>query len=293
MTLHTLTPTGGPDVTRRNKRGILYITTDPTVIPDSGEADPDGSIRIVFNSVDPPTDSGEKVAHIELKANGVYNDTGFRFASSSVSLGFDLQASAVGGYIETVNNSEIDEHLKALIPHMQFNETGTFGSAHMPILDERQDFDVLPGPATGEILSTTIGQAFSGDPSKVLHSSTHQVGSINSTAPIEVSYYKGTDNTGSLLNRLNLPAGSMVAGEPLVITYDSDFGFENDHEIFFEFISTSNIALKTNAAGNVLTVHNGHTLEELDVVLDELILANDLSITFDNDLHLVIHNRFP
>jgi len=285
MALHTLNPTGGPDLSRRNKRSILYITTDDTN-PTGFDSDPDGSIRIIFTPGDP-------TAHIEAKANGVYNDTGFRFASSSILLGRDLSASAVGGYIETVNLSEIDDHLKSLIPHIQFDITGTFGSAHMPVLDKREDFIIFDGPADGEILSTTIGQIFSGAPSRVLHSSTHEVGSISATAPIQITYYKGTDNTGPILSRFNLGTNTMIANQPLVIIFDSDFGFENDQNIFFEFISQQNIALKTNAGGNVITTHNGHTLDELDIILDEFVLANDLSLTFDNNLNFTVHNRFP
>lgn len=285
MTLHVLPPTGGPDVTRRNKRSILYITTDDTAAIGA-DTDPDGSIRIVFTP-------GDLSAHIEAKANGVYNDTGFRFSSSSVNIGRDLQASAVGGFLETLNLSEIDDHLKALIPHIQFDVNGTLGAAHTPILDVRKDFFVFPGPATGEINSTVIGQVFIATPTRVLHSATHLVGSLSSTAPVEVSYYKGTTNTGPLLNRLNLSPSSMVANTPLVIVYDSDFGFENATNIFFEFKSNGNMTLETNSGGNVITTQNGHELEELDNILDEFVLANDLRITFDNNLNVVVHNRFP
>lgn len=289
MTLNIQNPAGGLDVTRGNKRSLLYVTTDPTVDFEndpSSENAPDGSIRIVFTPGDP-------TAHIESKANGVWNDDGFRFASSSVLLGHDLSASAVGGYIETVNLSEIDKHLKSLVPHIQFDIRGTFGAAHMPILDVRETFLTFPGPPAGEIISTTIGQVFTAQPSRVLHSSTHQVGSISATAPIQVNYFKGTDNTGVLLNRINLGTNTMIANQPLVIIYDSDFGFENEADIFFEFTSTSNISLKTNGDGDIITVQDGHTLSELDILVDELILGNDLSITFDNELHLVAHNRFP
>ncbi len=285
MTLHVHGPRGGPDVTRRNKRSLLYITTDDTAVIGS-DNDPNGSIRIVFTPGDPS-------AHIEAKANGVYNDTGFRFSSSSVSIGRDLQASAVGGFLETLNLSEIDDHLKALIPHIQFDINGTLGPAHTPILDIRKDFIIFPGPTTSEIVFPTIGQVFTATPTRVLHSATHEVGSVSATAPIEVSYYKGTDNTGPLLNRLNLPASAMVANTPLTIIYDSDFGFENATSIFFEFKSSALISLDLNAAGNVITTQNGHELTELDNILDEFVLANDLGITFDNNLNIVVHNRFP
>jgi len=284
MTLHVLTPTGGPDITRRNKRGLSYITTDPTA-DNSSDTAPEGSIRIAFHP-------GDADPHIEKFLNGVWNDTGFRFASSSVSLGLDLRLGAVGGFLETFNVSEIDDHIRALLPHIQFDENGTLGPAHMQVLDIRENFNVFPGPSTSQIVSTTIGQVFTEVPTRVLHSVTHQVGTVQSTAPVEVSYFKGTDNTGSLINQINLPANSMVANSPLLIVYDSDFGFENATDIFFQFTSSANISLELNAGGDVITTQNGHELAELDVILDEFVLANDLSLTFDNNLNVVVHNRF-
>lgn len=272
------------DVSKANPRSTLYITQDSSAVitPDT---DPDGSIRITFTP-------GDSEAHIELKTSGVYNDTGFRVASSSLSLGRDLKVSAVGGFMETFNISEIDDHIKALIPHIQFNVNGTIGSAHMPVLDKREDFIVFPAPSTSEIIGTSIGQIFSAIPTRVLHSTTHTVGSVGSTQDIVLSYYKGTDNTGSLLHRSNIRSNFMVMNQPITIVFDSDFGFENATNIFFEFTSTANISLTKNATGNIITTQNGHTLDELDVMLDEFVLSSDLSFIFDSNLNFVIHNRF-
>jgi len=274
MTVHR---PSGVNVGVNNPGEIVYL---------KGNESTDGSIRLIFTAGDPSS-------HIESRANGVWNDTGFRFSSSSVEIGRDMSISAVGGFIETVNFSEMVGHLKSLIPHIQFDTNGTSAQpGHMPILDVRETIAVFPGPATGEIVGTAIGQTFSASPSKVLHSATHTVGSISATSEVQVSYYKGTDNTGSLLNRFNIPASAMVASQPLIIVYDSDFGFEDIQNIFFEFVSANNISLATNAAGDVITSQDGHTLSGLDIILDEFVLANDLSLTLDNDLNFVIHNRF-
>ncbi len=246
----------------------------------------DGSIRLQF-------DVGDSEAHVALRADGVWNDTGFRFASSSVALGRDLKMGAVGGYVETLNLSEIDQHIRALLPHMQFSGLGSIMPAHMPVLDVRQDFVVFAGPATGETIATTIGQVFAVVPSRILHSTTHTTGTVAATAPIQISYYKGTDNTGSLISRFNIPTATMPAGTTFTTVFDDDFGFENAQSIFVEFFSVNNISLVTNASGEVITTQNGHVQAELDIVLQELILDNDLSLCFDNNLDLAIHNRFP
>ena len=251
-----------------------------------GNETTDGSIRFLI-------DSSDGMAVVRERTNGVWNDTSLRVASASISLGRDLKVSAIGGFIETRNQSEMTGHLRAAIPHIQFAEQGTINSAHMPIFDKREDFVIFAGPNTGEKTGTTIGQVFSATPTRVLHSSTHIVGSIAATAPIQVSYYKGADNTGDLLNRFNIPASTMgTANTSFTITYEDDFGFENAQNIFFEYVSANSISMQTNASGNVITTQNGHTFDELDIILDEFVLSDDLSLLFTNDLGFVVHERF-
>lgn len=264
--------------------GVANYTEGSTVYI-KGDADTDGSIRLMFTEGDP-------TVHLESRTNGVWNDTGLRLSSSSMLLGRDMLVSSIGGFLETVNPSEIVDHIKAVIPHIEFNMNGTMAAGHMPILDVRETFDVFPGPVVGEIDGTSIGQVFSVDPTRVLHSATHRTGSVAATEQVNVSYYKGTDNTGSLLNRFMLPPSEMPASQPFTIVYDSDFGFEKVEDIFFEFVSESPISLSINSDTNIITSQDGHVLAELDIMLDELVLSNDLAITFDSNLNLVVHNRF-
>jgi len=274
------------DVTRFNPRDSLFVRGSEVI---------DGSIRFAIDEDDPlPQET-----HIELltldpiSGEIIHNDTGLRVASASLSLGHDLRVGAAGGFIETFNVSEIDDHIKSLLPHIQFDQLGTTGPAHMPILDKRENFIIFPGPATGEIIASTIGFTFSAASTKLLHASTHTTGSVGATNQIRVSYYKGTDNTGSLLNRINIPSSVMPANTTFTITYEDDFGFENIETVFVEFVSSNNISMATNISGDIITTQNGHTLDELDMILDELVLANDLSLTFDNNLGFVVNNRFP
>ncbi len=256
----------------------------------------DGSIRIMFDDNDP----APAVSHIELLEDGVWNDTGFRFSSASVFLGRDMILSAVSGFIETRNPSATVGHIRSLIPHIQFGNQGTTEPADMPVLDILKTFAVFPGPTVGDINSTTIGQIISSAPSRVLKTSEHQVGSsIPATAPIQVSFYVGTDNTGFLFNRFNLPTSSMATlGAPLIIDFKEDFGFEGGSSIFQEFKSDNLISLAINGSGDVLTSHTGHELKEIDIVLDDQILNNANEFVFHGiddmgQLGWISNNRFP
>lgn len=258
-----------------NPLGCIYIT---------GDADTDGSIRICSTVGDP-------ISHIELRENGVFNDTSFRFsASGSVQIGRDLDLAATAGFLETGNPSQTIGHIRSLIPHIQFEDAGT-EHPHTPILDAEEIFDVFTG-AVSEIVATVIGIDLGVSPGRVLEESIHEVGSVSSTQPVQVSFYLGTDNTGFLIDRRTLPANAMVTNTTLEIIYDNDLGFQAGQQVFMEFLSTANISLKTDSGGNALTKHEAHELDVLQLVTENLIWNNSLDHVLDNSLNPVYANQF-
>ena len=119
----------------------------------------DGTIRLIFTV-------GDSFAHIELRANGVFNDTGFRYAASSVSIGRDTILSGSAGFIETNNPSGIVGHTRSIIPHIQFDDAGT-SQPQTPILDAEEIFDVFTGAtisnitqAAEAVVTTTAAHGF-------------------------------------------------------------------------------------------------------------------------------------
>jgi len=270
----------------KSNEGFVGFSNPADIVYLRGSELIDGSVRMSM-------DLDDNVYRIEKRTNGVYNDDSFRFASNSVELGHDLRMGAMGGFVETLNRSEMAGHLRAVLPHIQFDAQGTTEAAHMPILDKRDDFFVFPAPATGEIISTVIGQVFSTIPTRVLHSSTHITGSAGATAPVQITYYKGTDNTGPILNQFRIPPTIMgIPNVSFTIIYTDDFGFENAKNIFFEYTSANPISLKTNAAGDVITTQNGHVFDELDIMLDEFVMTKKPGFIMTRKLGFVVHKRF-
>lgn len=282
MTLAIQEPGGGPDVTRRNKRGLIYITTDSTA-DNSLETAPENSIRIAFTP-------GDTSAHIEKFLNGVWNDTGFRFASSSVGVGRDMTISAVAGHLETLNPSAAQGHTRGLIPHIEFNDFGTV-AAETPIVNQERDFVVYSG-AVSEIIATTIGINLGTVPSRIIEFSEHEVGTVGSSAPVTVKFFTGSDNTGFLFNEKRLAANALVANTQLKIPYDLDLGFEGGISIFMEFTSTANFSLKTDIGGNPLTTHEAHELDEVGILTENLMIDEDLNLMFDLELNPVYAIQF-
>jgi len=283
MTLTVIHPGGGPDVTRRNKRGHLYITTDPTV-NNSLETAPEGSIRISF-------DAGDPSAHVEKFLNGVWNDTGFRFASSSVNIGRDMIISAVAGHLETTNPSAAVGHTRGLIPHVEFDDDGT-KFVETPFVKAEEIFVVYSG-AVSEIVGSTIGIQLGTVPSRIIEFSIHEVGTVGSSSPVTVSFFTGTDNTGFLFNKRILPANALVANTQLRINYDLDLGFEGGVALFMEFTSSTNFSLKTDSGGNPLTSHEAHELKEGGILTENLMLDQDLNLMFDLSLNPVYAIQYP
>jgi len=258
----------------KNPENIVYIKGDETT---------DGSIRFEFTTGDP-------TSHLELRANGVWNDTGLRIASSSLSLGRDLTLSAVAGFIETNNPSATAGHIRGLVPHILFDDEGTL-QPHTPIL-RAEDIRVIYGPAVSEIISTVIGIDLGQVPSRIIEHSFHEVGTVGSTLPVTVKLFIGTDNTRFLFNSRNLAANSMVANTQLDIDYDLDLGFEGGSNIFMEFTSAANISLKTDSSGNPLTTHEMHELAELAMITENIMVDPELGHMFDNNLDPIYLRQF-
>ncbi len=263
--------TTGVDVTVNNVTGCLHVFTPNTNVPTE-----DGTIRICSEPDDP-------VTHIELQENGVFNDTSFRFAPSSIQIGRDLDISAAAGFIETGNPSGTVGHIRSLIPHIQFEDSGT-EHPHTPILDAEEVFDVYTVSA-GEIVAQTIGINLGVSPGRVLEESIHEVGSVGSTQPIVVTFHLGTDNTGFVIDRRTLPADTMVANTTLEIDYNNDLGFLAGQQIFMQFQSTANISLKIDALGNPLTKQEAHELDTLELMTNNIMRNTDghTMLNIDNE----------
>lgn len=250
-----------------------------------GDADTDGSIRILFDTTE------NTISNFELRTNGVFNDTGVRIASSSLSIGRDMTLSAVAGHLETFNPSAVVGHTKGLIPHILFTDAGTAG-LETPIVKAEEIFTVF-GTAVSETIGTTISINIGTTPGRIIEESIHEVGTVGSSEPVTVKFFVGSDNTGFLFNKKILPATALVANTTLEINYDNDLGFDENTAIFQEFTSDANFSLKTDSGGNPLTKHEAHELQEIGVLSENLMLDENLNLMFDTSLNPMFAIQFP
>lgn len=270
------------DVTKNNPRQYVYFSDGTFTANETA----DTSIRLFY-------DSEDGMLVIQKRAGGilgVWNDDSFRTASGSIHVGRDLILSGTAGLIETRNPSGIVGHIRSVIPFIQFDDDGT-KQPHTPILNVEEEFDVYT-VEDDEIISTVIGINLGVSPGRVLEESIHEVGSVSATSPIQVTFYDGTDNTGFIIDRRNLPASDMVMNTTLVINYDNDMGFQVGEQVFMEFLSENNISLKINASGFPLTIHEGHELNSLELLTENLIYDQSFNQILDNSFNPIYSNQF-
>jgi len=263
------------DVSIKNPNSILYIIGSEFV---------DGSIRFEFTD-------GDSNAHVEKRANGVWNDTGFRFASSSIQLGRNTTISAVASFLEVVDLSAAAGHTLSFLPHTEIALDGSSEFTHAPRVKEAEIFVVFSNPVS-EIIGTTIGINLGVTPSRIVEFSIHEVGTVGASAEVTVKFFKGTDNSGILFDEKRLPSSDLIANTTLSIPYDQDLGFEGGQNVFQEFTSVANFSLKTDVGGNPLTSHLANELDELGIITENLFYDNDLGHILDNELDPIYANQF-
>lgn len=264
-------------VTKQNSTGILYI---------KGDAVTDKSQRFII-------DPEDNIAEIQLRtggAGGVWDNTSFRISSDSLMIGRDMTLSSAGSFLEIFSISSPVGHQRSLIPHSEFNEAGSQGN-HVPLVDILKNFSLFTTP-TSQIISTAIGQVINIQQALLLDRGFFLTGTIPAADPVRLSFYLGTDNNSSPFFIMNYVAADFPANTLVDLDFNDDFGIENDEDIFLEFTSDSNFSLQVDASANIIMSFDAHEMKEADIIIDNWTLANDLSLTFSNELELTVGNNF-
>lgn len=258
----------GINVTRKNNVGTLYIF---------GDAITDGSIRLILRD-------GETIAQIQQRLNGQWNETSFKFDSSSILLGDDLTLSAGAGFLETTSRSAPAGHQRALLPHTEFDEEGT-QNTHAPALNALHEEIIYANPTSNRI-GTTLGDTFSAVGPLMLDSATWLVGTGAPPVSVNLSFYTGTDNSGILFYERNYSPDIFIPDQPLTIDFKDDFGFDEAGDYYYEFKTppgSGDWNLKQNINDNLVLSFQAHNLVELDIVTENMVLDNDYDMVWTEE----------
>ena len=263
------------DLAESNTRDILYI---------KGDEFTNGSIRLVLTA-------GESIGHIEERANGVWNDTGFRFHGNSVELGRDLDIGAGCSFIKTFNPTVNDANQSGLVPAIAYKTPTGSISGNAPIVDALVTTGIFT-TAVSEIIATTIGFIFISDYSRLIDQIFHEVGSVGAVDECQYSVYVGTDNTGPLMNRINIPAGELIANTTLTVDFGYVLALRNTITHFIEIDCKQPFSLKTDISGKPLTTFSEGRFGTVGMVLENMIFDNNNDHILDNSLNPVYGNFF-
>lgn len=256
------------DVTQSNPRSVLYVTSDNTVVPETGDSLPDGSIRFSFTPGDPN-------AAVEVKQGGQWNITGLNISDGSLEIGRNMQLQATADFIKTGDPSGFDVHSNSLIPHIPLSDLGT-GFVHTPVTNLVSFTDLFKDPVS-EVAGTVLTQAYSITGAFILKAIILQAGTLSATADLQLKIHKGTDNTGYLMYRRNLSKDQFIANNPVQFDFNLDLGFSSNHvAIFIEITSADSFSLETDVGGNLITQISSADLRTIDILTEGRVINDEL-----------------
>lgn len=263
------------DVTKTNRIGRLYVTTDDTQeeLPDNV---PDGSFRITFTP-------GDEFPHIELKTSGVWNQTGLMLSPSSIALGFDMKVGAAAGWISTDNPSEFNDTQESLVPHITFTPMTGTGPAVWPFLN-RVDSLIIQEPVTTKSATMHTFSWIDFPETRIINNARFRTGPTIPTAEVLVTWYNGPDSFSPRLAQRTLPPSDFSADTNLIIPYDGEFGLQKNGTYFFRMESDIAWDMYYDAPNNLLALALvGFPVEEVGALTENVIIDNDLNFIFADD----------
>lgn len=269
--------TGGrASVKQSNPDGFVYI---------KGCEFTDGSLRLL------PDSTSENI-EFQLRTDGVWNETGIQIAGATIHVGRDLDISAGGEYIQTL---EATANKNSLIPHVAFDDNGT-GFPHNPVLGKKVVRLLLQPDESFEVTGTDL-QVTTDNPltnpntGAVLASRLYmKTGSIGATAPVTIVFRRGS-SVGPVFFQQVLPVSLM--GTPNTEFFINLFGFLEGtpgQDISIQLFSNEIFSLKSNSSGVFFGGIDAFPLVEVDLLQDNLLLANDAGLIITNDASFAVGN---
>ena len=244
-------------------RGTLYV---------EGDAVTEGSLRLV------PDVTGENMEFQRLK-DGVWNDTGIQIAASTVHLGRELKLSGAGEWLRTKEATAGED---GLIPHVHFDETGTPFPPVTPVLGPLQTRYVIQPDDSADMVGTSFHwTAFSGG-AGLGERQYLKVGSIVATSSVLITMQRGSMG-GPIIWQRRFPASKFsppnteIEIDLLGLVQMEQFGL-----IHAMLESDEPFSLKGDGTKWWLAV-DVQNIGEDDILTDNLVLSNELSLVFAND----------
>ncbi len=228
MTQQVQRPTGR-DLTHSNNREFIYL---------KGNESTDGSLRII------PGPSGEQ-HRFQLRATGVWNDTGIQVAAATIALGRDVLLSAAGDWLQVSDN---DGDVLSLTPHIEFDDFGTVPLPHFPVLQPKQFRDIVQPDDSQERIGTFIHSIIP-SPIKALRTKLYyRTGSVIATQPVMLTIQK-ENLAGPVIFEKEIPASSLgIPNFEFSVDIDGAVEFDDDENVSILWTSAATFSIRGNAS---------------------------------------------
>jgi len=275
----TIGPAYGPfDLTIHNPQRVMYL---------SGDEFTDGSFRLE------PADEHTNFPHLELRADGIWEDTGLTLSPDTLFFGDDVSLGGVGSHLQ-VNSTEGNS--KSLLLEVVFDDAGT-GQPHTHVLGPLQERVVFSSNETGQITGSLFELPATSFLTAFRYKYYFKTGSVAATSPVTMELSKGSTPGGVIIFRTTMPASqwtantevvielvgalSLTIGAPLLLTMrsDNDFSLIGDPAqggLFFA------MDFQAFSLEDVLSIPTG---------INRFIVNNTAQLMVDNSGHLIMFGK--
>jgi len=287
MTIQVQRPGGGPDVTRANKRSILYLTTAPTIdseIDKFSDIAEEDSVRIV------PSKERHEVT-FEIKREGIFQPAGIDLSAQSLSLGLDLNILAQGSQL---NIESVEAGTEDLSIGARFDDTGS-DVAKVPILGQRINRLVIQSDTSEDKSFFTDSDSFVGVTNAFRYTFYFKTGSLAATANVTLEISKGITAGGEIFFRKEMPASDWPANTEVVVELEGGLNITSGNSFTSTLSSPNEFSLLgnfTSSAGRFVALDVQpfvfETLISTPSGTDRFLTALDSEFIADNSGNMVL-----
>lgn len=245
-----------------------------------GDEITDGSIRW---TVDNTGINGE----IQLRADGVWNDTGIQISASTIFLGRELEISAFGELIKSDSANRANEALALII---RFDDTGAHEFAVVPKPSAKITDEVIQSDDGTDTQASSFDWTLTATDNAVITEITLKSGAIAATDQVSLTIYRGSDDTGKIAFFQNYPASKFAAAPTAPrLPLDGPVETFTGGDIYFVVESDQNLSLLGNASAEPYWARSYHTITEENIVtfetgMDKIVVSNSDVVTSAGDV---------
>tara|TARA_R110000772_G_scaffold16184_6_gene46233 strand:- start:5624 stop:6463 length:840 start_codon:yes stop_codon:yes gene_type:complete len=276
--------------------GNFFLTTKHVSVANAqefvyikGDANTNGSIRFK------PEEFDGINAQLELRTDGVWNDTGLQLSPGTLNLGRGLGVKAAGEYLNAKSNITGED---SMLPHIIFDEAGTKKFAHVPILSNPVIRFVAQPSEPDDIVFTTWQQVTAAPTRSATSVLYVKTGSTPATEDVLITWREnGFDGIVTALKRF--PASTFTANTEVAIDFGELLTSVVGTLVYFTMESDAPMSMKGNLLfPSLWFAIDAYDFSEEDLMtsttgMNRMLITNAGDTISDNEGNLILDQEPP